>query len=143
MTARRSTYLAIGICVVVAVWAARRAFAGGPSEKGDQLSEDRVTLAGVINPTRQESQILAESSDPYENTPTSVVYDIFTEVYGQLVGRYTELSDAAGGAEQERWWERVIALRDEKRAVPAFDREQLIAHIKQWTDEMCALERAE
>lgn len=76
-----------------------------------------------------------ESADPYENVPTASVYDTFAETATQLTGLYTRLSDtAATPEERERWWQKVLELRDTKRAVPAHDRTQLIAHIKQWED---------
>ncbi|GGO98279.1 hypothetical protein [Wenjunlia tyrosinilytica] len=80
----------------------------------------------------------------FENTPTSVVYDVFAETAGLLTARYTSLSDAATSEpERERWWAKVMELRDTKRAVPAHDREQLIVHITRWAADLKALESAD
>ncbi|MGA5425183.1 hypothetical protein [Streptomyces lavendulocolor] len=76
-----------------------------------------------------------ESADRYENVPTASVYDTFAETATQLTGLYTRLSDtAATPVERERWWQKVLELRDTKWSVSAHDRAQLIAHIQQWED---------
>ncbi|MFF5808261.1 hypothetical protein [Streptomyces sp. NPDC012746] len=92
----------------------------------------------------QRGETLSTPADPYENRPTAVVYDIFTETSGRLIGRYTHLSDRAqDSADRERWWRKAMEVRTAKRAVPAHDRDQLIAHIQQWTAEVEALESEE
>ena len=84
---------------------------------------------------------MVTTPDPYENTPTAVVYDVFAETATRLVGRFTRLSDTATTAEErQEWWSKAIALRDAKRAVPAHDREQLIVHILRWKSELARLE---
>ncbi|MGA5579468.1 hypothetical protein ACPCK9_32285 [Streptomyces koyangensis] len=81
------------------------------------------------------------SSDRYENVPTASVYDTFAELATQLTGRYTRLSDTApSAAEREQWWQKVLELRDTKRAVPAYDRAALIAHISKWEAELARLQ---
>lgn len=82
----------------------------------------------------------AHLDDPYADVPTTSVYDTFAETANQLTGRLTHLSDtAATPEERERWWQKVMALRDTKRAVPAHDRAQLIANIQQWETELAQL----
>ncbi|MFH8574013.1 hypothetical protein [Streptomyces sp. NPDC017993] len=87
---------------------------------------------------------MSEATDPYEHTPTTLVYDIFAERSGQLIAQYTRLSDtAADGVERERWWQKALEVRDAKRAVPAHDREQLLAHISSWAADIEALKEGE
>ncbi|MEU5030035.1 hypothetical protein [Streptomyces milbemycinicus] len=77
------------------------------------------------------------SEERYENVPTAVVYDTFAEMASQLTGRYLHLSESASSEEErDRWWEKVLQLRDEKRAVSSHDRDQLISHIDQWAAEL-------
>ncbi|MFG2331007.1 hypothetical protein ACGFMM_15425 [Streptomyces sp. NPDC048604] len=79
--------------------------------------------------------------DPYENTPTATVYDVFADTATRLAGLFVHLSDTAPTAEErEEWWRKVMALRDAKRAVPARDREQLMVHIERWRGELARLE---
>ncbi|WP_455355897.1 hypothetical protein [Streptomyces sp. SYSU K217416] len=82
----------------------------------------------------------SQPTDPYENVPTASVYDTFAETATRLTGRYTQLSDTASTPDERvRWWQKVLELRDAKRAVPAHDRAQLIAHIQQWEAELARL----
>ncbi|MGW3510817.1 hypothetical protein [Streptomyces sp. NPDC000994] len=84
------------------------------------------------------------SIDPYENVPTAAVYDTFAETATRLTGRYTRLSDTAPSPEErERWWQKVLELRAAKQAVPAHDREQLIARIGEWEAELARLQAAD
>ncbi|NGO40639.1 hypothetical protein [Streptomyces ureilyticus] len=81
--------------------------------------------------------------DPYANVPTASVYDTFAETATKLSGRYTRLADTASSPEErEEWWQKVLALRDAKRAVPAHDRAQLIAHIQQWQAALTELQES-
>ncbi|MET8945472.1 hypothetical protein ABZX30_18270 [Streptomyces sp. NPDC004542] len=81
-----------------------------------------------------------QSADPFANVPTALVYDTFTETANQLTARYTQLSDTASTPEErERWWQKVLELRTVKRAVPAADRDQLIAHVQGWKAELAGL----
>ncbi|MEW1639063.1 hypothetical protein AB0469_34030 [Streptomyces sp. NPDC093801] len=83
------------------------------------------------------------ASDPYENVPTAMVYDTFAETATRLSGYYNSLSNAAATPEERtRWWEKVMELRDTKRAVPAHDRARLIAHIEQWRLEITRIKDA-
>lgn len=80
------------------------------------------------------------ADEPYANVPTASVYDTFAETANQLTGRLTHLSDSAATPEErDKWWQKVMALRNAKRAVPAHDRAQLIAHIQQWETELARL----
>jgi hypothetical protein len=82
----------------------------------------------------------AQPTDPYADVPTSAVYDTFAETAAQLTAAYTRRSDmAATDEERERWWTAVLRLRDTKRAVPAHDRAQLLAHIQRWEAELTRL----
>ncbi|MFI1285151.1 hypothetical protein ACH4U5_31080 [Streptomyces sp. NPDC020858] len=86
---------------------------------------------------------MTDTSDPYENTPTAMVYDVFAETANELIGRYTSLSDAAGdAADRERWWALALAVRDTRRSVPAQAREQLLQSIARWKADIKALEAA-
>ncbi|GAA0927787.1 hypothetical protein [Streptomyces thermoalcalitolerans] len=77
---------------------------------------------------------------PYADVPTTVVYDTFAETAARLTAHYTRLSDtAATPEEREQWWNKVLQLRDTRRAVPAHDRDQLIAHIQRWQAELARL----
>ncbi|MFB6784878.1 hypothetical protein ACFCX0_48570 [Streptomyces sp. NPDC056352] len=79
-------------------------------------------------------------TDPHENTPTAMVYDIFAETANDLIGRYTHLSDTSDDeAEREQWWQQALAVRDARRAVKAQDREELLEHIARWKAEAEAL----
>ncbi|MFL4496503.1 hypothetical protein ACJ6WD_35475 [Streptomyces sp. VTCC 41912] len=80
----------------------------------------------------------------HQNTPTAVVYDIFTERSGDLIAWYTRLSDnATEPAEREQWWSKALQVRDTKRAIPAHDREQILAQLTRWTAELDVLKAAE
>ncbi|MGW9370279.1 hypothetical protein ACWGVR_09690 [Streptomyces xanthophaeus] len=75
-----------------------------------------------------------------EHTPTAMVYDIFAETANELIGRYTALSDAAAQqSDRERWWQLALSVRDERRSVPAQDREALLQHITRWRSVIRAL----
>ncbi|MFF2025968.1 hypothetical protein ACFVW2_29775 [Streptomyces sp. NPDC058171] len=79
----------------------------------------------------------------YRDVPTAMVFDVFAETATRLISRYNRLSDTAATQEDRAaWWEKLMRLRDEKLAVPAYDREQLIAHIQTWTAEIERLESA-
>ncbi|MFF9870203.1 hypothetical protein ACF1G0_33310 [Streptomyces sp. NPDC013953] len=83
----------------------------------------------------------SDRTDRFEHVPTAMVYDTFAETATQLTGLYVHLSDTAPTAEErERWWQTVMHLRNTKRAVPAHDRAQLIAHIQRWQAELSRLE---
>jgi hypothetical protein len=72
-----------------------------------------------------------------------VVYDEFAETATTLTGLYNSRSHAAATEEERQaWWDKVIALRDARRVVPVHDRDQLIAHIARWTQEIQSLESA-
>ncbi|MFJ4622566.1 hypothetical protein [Streptomyces sp. NPDC088812] len=80
----------------------------------------------------------------YHDVPTAMVFDVFAETATRLIGRYNHLSETAlTKDEQDAWWEKVIRLRDAKRAVPAQDRDQLIARIQEWAKELELLESAD
>lgn len=79
-----------------------------------------------------------------DNTPTATLYDIFAETASELIGRYAHLSNTAATDDaRTQWWEKVIAVRDARRAVPARDREALTTHIRDWRAEIEALAAAE
>ncbi|MEU7106450.1 hypothetical protein ABZ951_15540, partial [Streptomyces sp. NPDC046215] len=62
----------------------------------------------------------AQQPDPYENTPTAMVYEEFAEAESQLSAQYIARHRAAADeAERARLWQKIIDLRDAKRAVPA------------------------
>ncbi|MFJ1550714.1 hypothetical protein [Streptomyces sp. NPDC088246] len=83
-------------------------------------------------------------ADPYQDVPTAMVFDEFSETATTLTGLYNGRSKGAATAEErEEWWDKVMALRDARRAVPAHDRDQLIAHIARWTRESEELESSE
>lgn len=83
-------------------------------------------------------------ADPYQDVPTTVVFDEFSETATTLTGLYNSRSKGAATAEKrEEWWDKVMALRNARRAVPAHDRDQLIAHITRWTREIEELESSE
>ncbi|MCK9877355.1 hypothetical protein MXD59_16525 [Frankia sp. Ag45/Mut15] len=76
-----------------------------------------------------------------DDVPTSVVYDMATETATHLSAHYVQLSrSAATEDERQRWWTRVIELRDAKDAVNAHDRATLLARISAWTAEIRALD---
>jgi hypothetical protein len=82
----------------------------------------------------------ANAADRYANVPTAMVYDTFADTASRLTGRYVYLSDnAASPEEREQWRQKVLELRNTKRAVPPYDREQLIAHIQRWRAELARL----
>lgn len=77
----------------------------------------------------------------FENVPTAMVYDAFTDAAASLSSRYMRLSDeATTTAEIEAWWAKVLELRDAQRDVPASDRAALIEHIQRWRTELKAFE---
>ncbi|MFJ8627457.1 hypothetical protein ACIRD3_32080 [Kitasatospora sp. NPDC093550] len=78
-----------------------------------------------------------------EDVPTAMVYEALDERANQLVARYVSLHRAADSdEEQAKWWERVIAVRDIRRQVPAYDREAIIRQIGLWDDELRQVPRA-
>ncbi|MFJ5901879.1 hypothetical protein ACIQFZ_42655 [Streptomyces sp. NPDC093064] len=80
----------------------------------------------------------------YHDAPTAMVFDLLAETATRLIGRYNHLSETATTKEElDAWWEKVIRLRDAKRAVPAQDPDQLIARIQEWTEELELLESAD
>lgn len=82
-----------------------------------------------------------EPEDPYPNVPTAMVFDTFAETASRLTGAYVARMDAAATKhEGEEWWKKVMTLRNTKRAVPAYDRAQLIAHIRLWAAELAELQ---
>ena len=79
--------------------------------------------------------------ETFENVPTAMVYDTFTEAASALSSRYMRLSDAAPTSqEQDAWWAKVLELRDVQHDVPAGDRAALIEHIQRWRAELKTLE---
>ncbi|TCC33876.1 hypothetical protein E0H75_42215 [Kribbella capetownensis] len=77
----------------------------------------------------------------FDNVPTAMVFDAFTETAASLSSRYMRLSDeSTTTAETEAWWTKVLALRDAQRDVPADDRAALIEHIQRWRTELKTLE---
>ncbi|KIF01040.1 hypothetical protein PL81_37780 [Streptomyces sp. RSD-27] len=82
-------------------------------------------------------------ADPYENTPTAMVYDVFAETANDLIGLCTHRSDTAPDpAAREQWWQRALAVRDARRAVQPQDREALLQHITSWKQEIEMLKAA-
>ncbi|MFF6903321.1 hypothetical protein [Streptomyces hydrogenans] len=78
-----------------------------------------------------------QPADPYENTPTTMVFDVFTETSNELIGLLTHLSDTAlNPAVRDKWWKQVLAVRDARRAVDPHDRGVLLAHISHWQAEI-------
>lgn len=78
-----------------------------------------------------------------DDVPTAMVYEVFDERANQLVARYVSLHRAAGSEEEQaRWWSRVVAVRDTRRQVPAYDREALIRQIGLWAEELRQVPRA-
>jgi hypothetical protein len=89
----------------------------------------------VTNPT------YSAFGENFDNVPTAMVYDSFTEAASALGSRYMRLSDTAPTSqEREVWWAKVLELRDAQRDVPAGDRAALIEHIQRWRAELKALE---
>lgn len=75
-------------------------------------------------------------ADPYEHTPTTMVFDIFTETSNGLIGLLSHRADtAADPADREAWWERVLAVRDARRSVDPQERQALLEHISAWRSE--------
>ncbi|MFE9459518.1 hypothetical protein [Streptomyces californicus] len=75
-------------------------------------------------------------ADPYEHTPTTMVFDIFTETSNDLIGLLAHRSrTAAAPADREAWWQRVLAVRDDRRSVNPHDRQALLEHISAWRSE--------
>ncbi|MFG2775111.1 hypothetical protein [Streptomyces sp. NPDC048350] len=69
-------------------------------------------------------------TDPYENTPTAMVFDAFTEASDELIGLLTHRSDTAIDPDtREAWWQQAIAVREARRAVDPQDRQALREHI--------------
>ncbi|MFB6837591.1 hypothetical protein [Streptomyces sp. NPDC056361] len=76
---------------------------------------------------------MSQNSNPYEHTPTAMVFDVFTEVSNELIGLLTHRSDAATDpAERESWWQRDLGVRDTRRAVDPQNRQALLEHIAAW-----------
>lgn len=77
-------------------------------------------------------------ADPYENTPTAMVFDVFSETANDLIGLYMHRCYAATDDPEtrERWWQRVLAVRDARRAVDPYDRQALVRHIASWRREI-------
>jgi hypothetical protein len=77
----------------------------------------------------------------FENVPTAMVYDAFTETAASLSSRYMRVSDnAETSQERDAAWAKVLELRDLKNGVPAADRAALIEHIQRWRAELAALD---
>ncbi|MEH0589856.1 hypothetical protein QA942_39825 [Streptomyces sp. B21-106] len=84
------------------------------------------------------------STDPYANTPTAMVYDVFAETANELIGLCTARSDAASDpVERDTWWQRALTVRDVRRSVPAQDRQALLRHIAVWKADAEALKAAQ
>jgi hypothetical protein len=80
----------------------------------------------------------------FENVPTAMVFDTFTEAAAALRSHYMRLSDEAKTAlEPDVWWGRILDLRDAEHAVGADDRDALIEHIAKWRTELAALKASE
>lgn len=77
----------------------------------------------------------------FENVPTAMVYDTFTDAASALSGRYMRLSDAAPTSQvKEAWWAKVLELRDlQHGGVHPDDRAALIEHIHRWRAELKVL----
>ncbi|GHE32299.1 hypothetical protein [Streptomyces hydrogenans] len=72
-----------------------------------------------------------------EHTPTTIVYDIAAETANELIGLLTHRSDtAADPATREARWQRVLAVRDARRAVDPLDRQALLDQISLWRTEI-------
>ncbi|MEE1808255.1 hypothetical protein [Streptomyces sp. BE133] len=83
-------------------------------------------------------------ADPYQDVPTTVVFDEFSETATTLTGLYNGRAKGAATAEErEEWWSKAMVLRDACRAVRAHDRDQLIEHIALWTRKIEELESSE
>ncbi|MFB8314679.1 hypothetical protein ACFC5T_40175 [Streptomyces sp. NPDC055961] len=86
---------------------------------------------------------MSQNSDPYEHTPTAMVFDVFTEVSNELIGLLTHRSDAATDpVEREAWWQRALGVRDARRAVDPQNRQTLLEHITAWKREIEQLKAA-
>ncbi|MFF2780363.1 hypothetical protein ACFVU3_36355 [Streptomyces sp. NPDC058052] len=71
-----------------------------------------------------------------EHTPTTIVYDIAVENANELIGLLAHRSNtAADPATREAWWQRVLAVRDARRAVDPLDRQALLDQISLWKTE--------
>ncbi|MGW2203219.1 hypothetical protein [Streptomyces sp. NPDC001774] len=82
-------------------------------------------------------------TDPYENTPTTMVFDVFTETSNELIGLLTHRSDNATDPDtREAWWQRVLAVRDARRAVDPQNRQALLQRISTWRAEIETLKVA-
>jgi hypothetical protein len=77
-----------------------------------------------------------------DDVPTSVVYDIAAETATHLSARYVWFSEhAATEDERQRWWTKVIELRDAENAIGAYDRATMLARISAWTAQIRALDQ--
>ncbi|MEV7544998.1 hypothetical protein [Streptomyces sp. NPDC089915] len=76
-------------------------------------------------------------ADPYENTPTAMVFDVFSETANDLIAIYVHRSDTAVDPEaREGWWQRALAVRSTRRAVEPYDRQALLRQIASWKQEI-------
>ncbi|MFF2022971.1 hypothetical protein ACFVW2_14380 [Streptomyces sp. NPDC058171] len=80
-------------------------------------------------------------ADPYEHTPTAMVFDILTETSNTLVGLLMHRSDTATDpVVREEWWQRVLAVRNTLRTVDPYDRLALLERISLWKAEIETLQ---
>jgi hypothetical protein len=85
-------------------------------------------------------QLTPEEEDFYTKSPTTVIYDIFSDTATRLGGKYVALSrKATTPEEREAWRAKLRDVEDQQRAVAAGDREALITHIKRWQAEVAEL----
>ncbi|MFJ7496021.1 hypothetical protein ACIQZB_33565 [Streptomyces sp. NPDC097727] len=83
-------------------------------------------------------------ADPYQDLPTAVISDEFSEAATTLTGFCNDRSKGAATAEErEEWWDKVMALRNSRRAVRAHDWDQPIEHIALWARKIEELESSQ
>lgn len=74
------------------------------------------------------------------STDLALLRRTFTALGDELARRYVALHDAArNGYERQCWLDRVIDLRERRRAVEATDREALTRCIEEWSQALDGL----
>ncbi|MEU3229174.1 hypothetical protein [Nocardiopsis alba] len=76
----------------------------------------------------------------YADSPTTVLYDIFTDTATHLGGKLVALARAAEtDTDRGHWRQRMYEIEDQKEAVDPDDRDALVSHIEQWNAELSHL----
>ena len=75
-----------------------------------------------------------------DKLPESVLYDLLQDAAAVLTGLYLERQrEATDPDDAARWWDKVIAVRDQVRAADPDDRAGLIEQVTQWRREAAEL----